>query len=138
MDPDGKCIWQDQGIQTFRMLLTPHRGSWQDVNAPRIAEEFIAPPVAIYQGIHRGTMSKSDSFMSVNVPNVIVSAVKLSEDRDDGIIRLVETMGRDTSVTIAFPSADFQWNGRIKAFEIKSLQLDPQSGNIREVNLLEE
>jgi alpha-mannosidase len=47
MDPDGKCYWQDQGIQTMRLLLTPHKGSWQDINAPRIADEFIAPPVVI-------------------------------------------------------------------------------------------
>jgi len=138
MDPDGKCIWQDQGIQTMRMLLTPHKGGWQDVNAPRIAEEFIAPPVVIYQGIHGGRMSKSGSYLSVNVPNVIVSAVKLSENRNDGIIRLVETMGKDTAVTLRFPSADFQWNGSIKAFEIKTLRLDSQTGNIRIVNLLEE
>ena len=138
MDPDGKCIWQDQGIQTFRLLLAPHSGSWQDVNAPRIAEEFIAPPVAIYQGIHRGKMSKSGSFLSVDAPNVIVSAIKLSEDGNDGIVRLVETFGKDTAVTLRFPSVDFQWNGKIKAFEIKTLRLNPQTGNIREVNLLEE
>ena len=138
MDPDGKCIWQDQGIQTMRLLLTPHKGSWQDINAPRIAEEFISPPVPIYQGIHRGTMSKSGSFLSVDAPNVIIPAIKISEDRSDGIIRLVETMGKDTAFTLRFPSAAFQWSGRIKAFEIMSLRLSPQSGSIREVNLLEE
>jgi len=138
MDPEGKCYWQDQGIQTMRLLLTPHKGSWQDVNAPRIAEEFIAPPVTIYQGIHRGTMRKSGSFLSVDAPNILIPAIKISEDRNDGIIRLIETMGKDTAFTLRFPSADFQWSGRIKAFEIMSLRLSPQSGNIREVNLLEE
>jgi len=136
--PDGNYIWQDQGIQTFRLLLAPHKGSWQDINAPRIAEEFLAQPVTIYQGIHGGAMSKSGSFMSIDAPNVIVSAVKLSEDRNDGIIRLVETLGKEAAFTLRFPSEDYQWSGRIKAFEIKSLRLNTQSGNIREVNLLEE
>jgi alpha-mannosidase len=138
MDPDGKCIWQDQGIQTMRLLLTPHKGGWQDINAPRIAEEFISPPVPIYQGIHRGSMPKSGSFLSVDAPNVIVSAIKMAEERTDGIIRLIETMGKDTAFTLKFPSVNFQWSGRIKAFEIMSLRLSPQSGNISEVNLSEE
>jgi hypothetical protein len=37
MDADDKCFWLDQGIRTFRLLLTPHKGSWQDMNALRIA-----------------------------------------------------------------------------------------------------
>jgi alpha-mannosidase len=76
--------------------------------------------------------------MSVDAPNVIVSAIKYSEDRIEGIMRLVETMGKETAVTLNFPSAGYQCNGRIKAFEIKTLRIDGQSGNIREVNLLEE
>ena len=138
LDPDGNYIWMDQGIQTFNILLTPHKGSWQDINAPRIAEEFTAPPVTIYQGIHGGSMSKSGSYLSVSPQNVIVSAIKLSEDGADGIIRLVETHGKDTSVTLRFPSENFQWDGKIKSSEIKTLRLDTQSGYIREVNLLEE
>ena len=138
MDPDGKCYWQDQGIQTFRLLLAPHKNGWQDINAPRLADEFIAPPIPVYQGIHRGKMSKSASFLSVDAPNVILSTLKQSEDRNDGIIRLVETFGKDTPVTIKFPTVDFEWKGNIKAFEIKSLRLNTQYGDIKEVNLLEE
>jgi alpha-mannosidase len=138
MDPDGKCSWQDQGIQTFRLLLTPHKGSWQDINAPRIAEEFISPPVPVYQGIHGGKMRKSGSFLSVDAPNVIVSAIKMSEQQNDAIIRLVETAGKASTVTLRFPSVNYQWNGNIKPFEIKTLRMNTQSGNVREVNLLEE
>jgi alpha-mannosidase len=138
MDPDGNCYWQDQGIQTFRLLLAPHPNNWQDINAPRIADEFIAPPVTVYQGIHRGSKPKSGSFLSVEPANVIVSALKMSESGNYGIIRLVETSGKDTSLTLRFPSFDYQWNGKIRAFEIKTLRIDVASGGIREVNLLEE
>jgi alpha-mannosidase len=120
------------------LLLTPHKGDWQTINSPRIAEEFIAPPAVIYQGIHKGTASKSASFLSIDAPNVIIAAAKLSEDQDDGIMRLVETFGKDTSFTLHFPSVPYEWRGKIKAFEIKTLRLSPQSGDIREVNLLEE
>jgi alpha-mannosidase len=136
--PDGNYAWQDQGIQTFRLLLIPHEGGWQDINAPRIAEEFIAPPITIYQGIHGGQMPKSGSFMSVDSQNVIVSAVKLAEEGDAGIIRLVETMGKEAFVTLRFPSVNHQWSGHLNAFEIKSLKIDLYSGVVKEVNLLEE
>lgn len=136
--PDGNCAWQDQGIQTFRLLLTPHKGGWQDINVPRIAEEFIAPPVTIYQGIHDGQMHKSGSFMSIDAQNVIASAVKLSEEGDEIIIRLVEALGKETPVTLRFPSVNHQWSGHLNAFEIKSLKIDLSSGMIKEVNLLEE
>ncbi|MDR2139961.1 MAG: hypothetical protein LBP50_10495 [Tannerella sp.] len=136
--PGAEVLWMDQGIQTLRLLLVPHRGGWQDINAPRIAEEFIAPPVLSYQGIHRGTMSKSASFLSVDTPNVIVSAIKQSETGNDLVIRLVETLGKAAAPVLRFPSASFSWRGNIKPFEIKTLRVNPQTGDIREVNLLEE
>ena len=43
LDANADHDWQDQGRQTFRLLLAPHRGSWQDANLPRMAEEFTAP-----------------------------------------------------------------------------------------------
>ena len=136
--PEGNYIWMDQGIQTLRLLLVPHGGSWQDIHAPRIAEEFIAPPAVIYQGIHGGVMPKSASFLSVSVPNVIVTSIKKAETNDDLILRLLETHGKETEMTLAFPSADFFWHGRLRACEIKTLRLNTQTGDIQEVNLLEE
>jgi alpha-mannosidase len=134
----AEAVWQDQGIQTFRLLLVPHKGDWKAVNAPRIAEEFLTPPVVIYQGIHGGTMLKSAAYLSVDEPNVTVSAIKKSETDEDLIIRLVETQGREASPTLTFPSAGFSWRGKLGACEIKTLRLHLATGDIREVNLLEE
>ena len=53
LEPNGEYLWQDQGEQTFRMLLVPHSGAWQDAGIVRLAEEFTAPLPIIYQGIHR-------------------------------------------------------------------------------------
>jgi alpha-mannosidase len=136
--PKAEYEWMDQGIQTFRMALVPHKGSWQEINVTRMAEEFMTPPIPIYQGIHPGKLPKSGSFMEVDAPNVIATAIKKSEEGDDAIIRLVETMGTDTQVTLHFRSAGFRWNGKIKGCEIKTLRLNTNTGEIREVNLLEE
>jgi alpha-mannosidase len=138
LDIDQEYVWMDQGIQTFRMMLVPHKESWKEAGIPRIAEEFISCPVALYQGIHPGSMPKSASFLSVDKPNIIVSSVKKSEVGDDLIIRCVETNGQETAATLQFPSTDFRWNGSFGKCEIKTLRYNPKKGTVKEVNLLEE
>lgn len=138
LDMNAEHLWMDQGIQTFRMLLVPHTGSWQENNIPAIAEEFMSPAVSIYQGIHGGTLPKSDSFLSVNVPNVIVSSVKQAENNNDIIIRCIETNGIKTDVKIDLSFAGIQWSGSFTPCEIKTLRWNKKIKQIKEVNLLEE
>jgi alpha-mannosidase len=138
LDATAEYLWMDQGIQSFRMLLVPHEESWKEHNIARIAEEFMAPPVSIYQGIHGGSMPKSDSFLAVDSPNVIVSAMKQAEDGEDLVLRCVEAAGIQTDAALDLRFADRKWTGRFRPFEIKSLRLNRNTGNIKEVNLLEE
>jgi alpha-mannosidase len=138
LDMTAEHLWMDQGIQTFRMLLIPHAGSWKENNIVRIAEEFMAPPVVIYQGIHKGSMPKADSFLAVDVPNVVVSAIKQSENGEDIILRCVEACGIQTDATLDLLFADRTWTGRFRPHEIKSLRMVQNTGEIKEVNLLEE
>jgi alpha-mannosidase len=137
LDMKSEHLWMDQGIQTLRMLLIPHKGTWKEAGIPRIAEEFISPALAIYQGIHAGKMPKSGSFLSVNSPNVIVTAVKQAEYSNDIIIRCVESMGEPiiATVDLAFIGKKKELNFRQN--EIKTLRVT-DGGEIREVNLLEE
>jgi alpha-mannosidase len=136
--PEREYEWMDQGIQTFRMLLIPHKDGWEEANIPRIAEEFMTPPIPIYQGIHPGTRPKSASFLEMDAPNVIVSAIKKSEEGDDVIIRMLETQGREAAATLRFTAAGFSWKGSFRPCEIKTIRLDTTTGHIKEVNLLEE
>ena len=138
LDMKAEHLWMDQGIQTFRMLLVPHQGTWKKMNIPRIAEEFTASLIAVYQGIHGGSMPKSDSFLSVDVPNVVITALKLSETGDDIIIRCVETSALLTRATIDIRFAGRKWTGDFRPCEIKTLRINKAKGDIREVNLLEE
>jgi alpha-mannosidase len=130
--------WMDQGIHTFRMALVPHSGSWKENQVVRLAEEFMASPISIYQGIHSGKMPKSGSFLSVDNPNIIVSAIKQAEDNDDIIIRCVETLGQATSATLDLSFTGRTWSGSFRPFEIKTLRMNSESGKITETNVLEE
>jgi alpha-mannosidase len=136
LDMNAEHLWMDQGIQTFRMLLVPHTGTWVENNIPGIAEEFMTPAVSIYQGIHGGNLPKSGSFLSSDKPNIIVSAVKLAEDNEDVIIRCVETFGMKTSAKLDLAFAGKSWSGEFGPSEIKTLRFS--KGKISEVNLLEE
>ncbi|HUZ47007.1 MAG TPA: glycoside hydrolase family 38 C-terminal domain-containing protein [Terriglobia bacterium] len=137
VEPDKEYIWQDQGIQTFRMWLAPHIGSWQEAKVVRLAEEFTAPVPVLYQGIHGGSKPLSGSFLSVNPGNVIVSALKKAEDGNDLILRCYETDGRATKATLNLAFVHQSWTGNFRPLEIKTLRVPSEGGEIREVNLLE-
>jgi len=137
LEPNGEYIWQDQGEQTFRLLLAPHSGPWQDANIVRWAEEFTAPVPIIYQGIHPGNRPLSASFLSVDAPNVVVSVVKKGEDGDDLVVRCYETAGRPTQASLDLGLVNRRWTGTFHPLEIKTLRVPLAGGEIREVNLLE-
>ncbi len=138
LDPNGEYIWQDQGRQTLRLLLIPHRGTWQEGGVVRAAEEYVAPVPVMYQGIHPGQRPLAASFLSVDVPNVVVSVLKKAEDGQDLLVRCYETAGRATQATLDMALVNRRWTGSFRPSEIKTLRVPLGGGVIREVNLIEE
>lgn len=138
LDKSKEYVWMDQGIQTFRMLLVPHKNTWSESKVDKIAEEFIAPLIPIYQGIHGGSKPKSGSFINVDSENVMVSSVKQAEEGNDIIVRFVETLGRSGKAEIDLLFADNKWTGNFKPYEIKTLRVNSKTKEIKEVSLLEE
>jgi alpha-mannosidase len=138
LDPNSDYQWMDQGVQTFRMVLMPHAGSWQDAGVVRAAEELVEPAAIMYQGIHPGSRPESGSFLSVDSSNIVVSAVKQAEDGDDLIVRCFESSGRETKATVDLAFANTQWTGTFHPFEIKTLRVDRKTHEVAEVNLLEQ
>ena len=138
LERENRMIRMFKAKQVDGMQVIPHRGDWKEAAIPAKAEVFKSRPIAIYQGIHRGHLPKSGSFMKVDGPNVCVTAVKKSESGDDMIIRCVEMFGEPATATIHFPSDNFSWTGKFVASEIKTLRYSPKKRTIKEVNLLEE
>jgi alpha-mannosidase len=69
---------------------------------------------------------------------VIISAIKKSENGDDIILRCVETSGTATKATLDLLFASRKWSGNFRPCEIKTLRMNQKTGDIKEVNLLEE
>jgi alpha-mannosidase len=90
----------------------------------------------IYQGIHAGARPQSASFLSVDVPNVVVTVVKRAEEGDDLIVRCYETAGQATTAMLELMMVKQRWTGKFRPSEIKTLQIPAKGGEIREVNAL--
>lgn len=138
LDIKAEHLWMDQGIQTFRILIVPHTGYWKENKTLRTTEEFIAPALFVYQGIHDGKMPKTGSFLAAHPGNIIVSAIKLSESGDDIIIRCIETSGMQSEALVDLRFAGKKWKGSFRPYEIKTLRMNKNEDKIKEVNLLEE
>ncbi|WP_218780984.1 alpha-mannosidase [Bacillus sp. EB106-08-02-XG196] len=128
----------DQGIQRFTYSLLPHEGNWETAGTVKRAAELNQKPISIIETYHKGHLPQKDSFLSVDVENVIVSVIKQAEDNEDLILRAYETANDETTAIISLP----KWNRQIKTTfrpsEIKTFRIPKDSSQpVFENNLLE-
>ena len=97
-DPDA-----DRGIQHFRYALYPHAGTWQQAMTERKGYELNYPLQATVVASHTGVLPASHSFISVNDENVILTAVKKSEDDNALILRVYDWSGKASSAKFTLP-----------------------------------
>ncbi|MCP4258449.1 MAG: hypothetical protein GY774_13260 [Planctomycetes bacterium] len=89
----------------FHYSLTSHEGDWQKGDCARFgwaaANQFIVDDV---RGKKDGHLAPDTmSFCSVDKLNVLLTTMKLAENGDGIIIRLIETQGRAATVSIKLP-----------------------------------
>ena len=85
---------QDTGRHDILYALAPHAGGWQQANVPWTAKRLNQPLMAFQTPAHAGALGRTFSLVSVNNPQVEVSAVKKAEDSGEIIVRLRELRGR--------------------------------------------
>ena len=139
LDPDGLYNYMDQSRQSFRYVLLPHTGGWEEAGTVQLAAELNQPPFVLLGTFHpEGKLPQVDSYLSVDNNQVLVSVIKRSEDNDDLILRCYETAGRATRAIISLPRWDRTLELAFTPCEIKTLciPLDPTAA-VNEVNLEE-
>lgn len=94
---DEFCQFQEQGEHFFNYRISPFTSFGE---AERMAQELQNPPAAIMETFHKGELPTRFSGISVSHSNISVTAIKMSEDGEATILRLYETDGRDTRVTV--------------------------------------
>jgi len=94
----------DRGTQHFVYELYPHAGSWKDALTVRHGYELNTPLIAEQVFAHTGDMAATHSFVSLDGPNVTLSAVKKAEDANALIFRMYEWAGKPTEVKLHVPA----------------------------------
>ena len=91
----------DQGAHVFTYALYPHVGDHVTGGVLREAHDLNAPLriVAMKPGQNA---EAANSFITVDHPHVIISAIKCSEDGNDVIVRLYESAGGTARTTVHF------------------------------------
>jgi alpha-mannosidase len=89
---------QMPGTWTFDYSIIPHRGDWQNAFAQAYA--FETPLRFACTGLHPGTLPVSCSFLKVEPPTFVVSAIKQSEDGGAWLVRGYNITGEVIRVTL--------------------------------------
>jgi alpha-mannosidase len=94
----------DQGLQSFTYSLYPHAGGWREARSDRQALALNLPLLARVTMPH-APAGELPTLSLTNVGgagNVVVSALKHSEDGSGYVLRFYETDGADTQARIQF------------------------------------
>jgi alpha-mannosidase len=136
--PDREYTFTDQGVQHFSYSLLPHEGSWESAGTPQHAAQINSPLIAQVETYHDGPLPQRASHITIDAPNVVLTALKHAEDEDALVLRLFETTNADARATITLPGLGRAFDAEFRPNEIKTF-LVPLDGSapIRETNLME-
>jgi alpha-mannosidase len=113
----------DRGHQHFTYSLYPHPGSWKKAETVLRAYEFNYPMQSLQAESHTGDLPAKHSLVRVDPNNLVLTAMKKSEDGNGLILRFYEWAGEDTRAKIIVPS------GISKALETNLMEQDLNGAN---------
>jgi alpha-mannosidase len=92
----------DQEEHRFKYALYPHAGTWRQEDTIEQALDLNDPAVAIIADNHHGELPARYSFIEATAKSITLEAVKMAEESDALIIRVVERHGINDDITIKF------------------------------------
>jgi len=93
----------DEGHHEFTYSLYPHGGGWKDALTIRQGYNLNYKLIAVPVGQHQGALPGEHSFVETPSKNIIVSALKKSEDDNALIMRFYEWAGKQADVVLQLP-----------------------------------
>jgi alpha-mannosidase len=97
-DPDA-----DRGHHSFSYALYPHSGDWKKALTVRRGYEFNYKLSAEQASAHAGTLGTKHSFADIKQDDVVLTALKKSEDGDALLLRFYEWAGQTGDVQVTVP-----------------------------------
>jgi alpha-mannosidase len=98
-DPDA-----DRGHHHFAYALYPHTADWKKALTMRRGYEFNSQLKAWPVEAHTGTWRGEQSFLTVGRENVVLTAMKKTEDGDALLFRFYEWAGKKSVVNLSVPA----------------------------------
>ncbi|WP_319435051.1 NEW3 domain-containing protein [Mycobacterium sp. RTGN5] len=111
--PDGSNFQQQHWTHTFDFALVSGQGDWRDVEMPSRSAEFSHPMVCVVVGETGGALAPDGSLLRIEPAGAVnLAALKIggnptatgssaAVDPEDVTIRLVETRGATTEISIS-------------------------------------
>jgi alpha-mannosidase len=93
----------DRGHHQFSYSLYPHSGDWKQALTVRRGYEFNYTLSAFQVEPHEGSLPAEHSFVGVTEDNVVLTALKKTEDGDALLLRFYESAGKNADVHITLP-----------------------------------
>jgi alpha-mannosidase len=136
-EADGVDVeYEDEGDLEFEYRLIPHGEGWREAATYRAALELNRPSVATMESAHPGDRPPAAALFSISHANVVLAALKRSEDERSLVVRLVEMHGERTEdVRIECMGARF--TADFAPTEIKTFLIPFEDGEVIESDLLE-
>jgi alpha-mannosidase len=97
-DPDA-----DRGHHSFSYSLYPHTGDWKQALSVRHGYEFNYKLSAMQMDSHVGSLPAAHSFVDTKQDNIVVTAMKKTEDGNGLLIRFYEWAGKAGDVQLTIP-----------------------------------
>jgi len=133
-DPENELT--DQGVCEFRYAFVPVTGDgWS--NTIRAARVFNIPCTKVDENRHRGVLGKTYEGLRVDVPNVLVCALKRSEDGTGTVLRAYETDGKAAVANITGDLLGAPLTARFTPWSINTYYLRDGDTTWREVLMTE-
>ncbi|WP_348268059.1 glycoside hydrolase family 38 C-terminal domain-containing protein [Edaphobacter paludis] len=98
----------DRGHHHFSYSLYPHAASWKQADTVLRAYEFNYPMKASQTDSHTGDLPANHSLVRIASHNLVMTAIKKSEDDDSLILRFYEWAGEKTRAKITVPAGATQ------------------------------
>lgn len=124
---DDFCEFMEQGIHECAYMIYPYENN---AEADRKAEELNFPLRSLTDSFHNGKLPMRLSCFNCENEDIVVTAIKKSEDNDENIIRFYEANGTDTEVKIKL--FDKNIKSRVTHNGIKTYKTDDTELNMME------
>ncbi len=129
--------YTDQGLSEFEYSF---KGVSKNESYGQIIKEaklFNTPLVYIIENKHEGVLSDNFKGIECNKENIMISAIKFSEDGKGKVVRIYETDGKDTEFTVYGKLLPFPLKSKAGKYSVNTYYCENGSAQWKEVFLTE-